>query len=143
MANTRGRRIINLPIRFRNDLDSIDSVRTPSPPLTYDCFSSLPGYARPVSETISQSTDVCPSCQMSNHRKRGRALVHHADFFIIVYATDRRRPNSQVFARGYAIAVFSQKIPPTLPHSRQQHLLWTNICRASRKSGAWTSLTCS
>ena len=34
--------------------------------------STLPGSANPVSETYFQSTDLCPSCQTSNHRKSGR-----------------------------------------------------------------------
>ena len=41
MANTRERRIINPTIRFRNDLDPNDSVRTPSPPPTYDAARKL------------------------------------------------------------------------------------------------------
>ena len=72
MANTRDRRIINPPIRFRYDLDPIDRDQSPCPPPVNNGFSTLPGSARPVSETYLQSTDVCPSCQTSNNSKSGR-----------------------------------------------------------------------
>ena len=61
--------ISNPSIRFRNDHDQIHYDQASITLPANDGSSSLP---RPVSETISQSTDVCPSCQMSKIRKRGR-----------------------------------------------------------------------
>ena len=82
MANTRDRRSIIAPIRFRYDLDPIDRDQSPCHPPVNNGSSTLPGSARPVSETYFQSTDVCPSCQTSNHRRSGRycascGLFHH------------------------------------------------------------------
>ena len=71
MASTRDRRIINPPIRFRYDLYPIDRDQSPCPSPVNNGSSTLTGSTRPVSETYFQSTDVCPSCQTSNHRKSG------------------------------------------------------------------------
>ena len=51
----------------------------------------LPGSARSDSETISQSTDVCHSRQMLNHRKIVLCITW--TFFAILPAPTSRRPN--------------------------------------------------
>ena len=75
-------------------------------------------------------------------------MRHHAAFFTTMPAHASRRSNPLVSARGYANTVYSMKIPASLPHSRQQHLLCTNISRTSRMfgltpPGVWTMLTTS
>ena len=137
MANTHDRRIVNPPIRFRYDLDPIDRDPSPCPPPANDDSSTLPGSTRPVSVTYFQWTDVCPLCQTSNHRKSGR-YYESCDLFYhpaCLPASASRRPNPQASARGYANAVYSMNMQPSLPF--QQHLLLTNICRMS-----WNSPSC-
>ena len=50
-------------------------------------------------------------------------IAHHVVFFTILPVPASRRPNHRASARGYANAVYSQNMQPSLPHSRQQHLL--------------------
>ena len=86
MANTRDRRSIIPPIRFRYDLDPIDRDRSPCLPPVSNGSSILPGSARPVSYTYFQSTDVCPSCQTSNHCKSGRYCASCGLFYHLACA---------------------------------------------------------
>ena len=86
MANTRDRRIINPPIRFRYDLDPIDRDQSSCPPPVNNGSSTLPGSARPDSGTCFQSTDVCPSSQTSNQRKSGRYFASCGLFYHLACA---------------------------------------------------------
>ena len=81
MANTRDRLFINPPNRFRCDLDPIDRDQSTCHPPVNNGSSTLLGSARPVSETYFQSTDVCPSCQTSNHSKSGRYCASCGIFY--------------------------------------------------------------
>ena len=65
------------------------------------------------SRTSSQSTYVL-------HLKRRItasvvAIAHHAVFHTVIHAPASRRPNPQASARGYANAVYSQNMQPSLP----------------------------
>ena len=144
MANTREGRIINPPIRFRNDLDLINFDHASSYLPTNVGSSKLPGSARPVFETIFQSTDLCPSRQMSNLRKRGRHCASCCLFYHLACARLKKAESSSLRTWLYN-SVYSIKMPPSHPHSRQQHLLCTNTCRTSSLTppGAWTTLTSS
>ena len=94
MANTRDRRSIIPPIRFRYDLDPIDRDQSPCHPPVSNGSSILPGSARPVSETYFQSTDVCPSCQTSNHHKSGRYCASCGLFYHISCARLKKAESS-------------------------------------------------
>ena len=96
MASTCEHRIINTPIHFCDGLDPIDSVRTASLPQTYDGSLSLPISSCPVSETISQSTDVCPSCQMTNYRKRCRHCTSCRLFYHLAGAHLKKAKSSSL-----------------------------------------------
>ena len=94
MANTRDRRSIILPIRFRYDLDPIDRDQSPCHRPVNNGSSTLPGSARPVSETYFQSTDVCPSCQTSNHRRSGRYCASCGLFYHLACARLKKAESS-------------------------------------------------
>ena len=56
--------------------------------------STLPGSARPVSETYFQSTDVYPSCQTSNHHKSGRYCASCGLFYNLAFARLKKTESS-------------------------------------------------
>ena len=94
MANTRDRRSIIPPIRFRYDLDPIERDQSPCHPPVSNGSSILPGSARPVTVTYFQSTDVCPSCQTSNHRKSGRYCASCGLFYHLACARLKKAESS-------------------------------------------------
>ena len=127
MANTRDRRSIIPPIRFRYDLDPIDRDQSPCHPPVNNGSSTLPGSARPVSETYFQSTDVCP-CQTSNHRRSGRYCASCGLFYHLACARLKKAESSGL--RTWLCqrclfpehATLSSPQPSTAP-SMNQHLL--------------------
>ena len=127
MANTRDRRSIIPPIRFRYDLDRIDRDQSPCHPPVSNGSSILPGSARPVTETYFQSTDVCPSCQTSNHRKSGRYCASCGLFYHLACARLKKAESSGL--RKWLCqrclfpehATLSSSQPSTAP-SMNQHL---------------------
>ena len=89
--------------------------------------STLPGSARPDSETYFQSTDVCP-CQTSNHRKSGRYCASCGLFYHLACARLKKAESSglrtwlcqrRLFPEH---ATLSSPQPSTAP-SMNQHLL--------------------
>ena len=128
MANTRDRRSIIPPIRFRYDLDPIDGDQSPCHPPVNNGSSTLPGSAQPVSETYFQSTDVCPSCQTSNHRKSGRYCASCGLFYHLACVRLKKAESSGL--RTWLCqrclfpehATLSSPQPSTAP-SMNQHLL--------------------
>ena len=79
MANTRDRRSINPPIRFRYDLDSIDRDQSPCHPPVNNGSSTLPGPLDPFPRrTSSRPTYVL----LAKRRITARvvAIAHHAVF---------------------------------------------------------------
>ena len=128
MANTRDRHIINPPIRFRYDLDPIDRGQSPCHPPVSNGSSILPGSARPITETYFQSTDVCPSCQTSNHRKSGRYCVSCGLFYHLACARLKKAESSGLRTWPCQRCLFSEHAtlsspqPSTAP-SMNQHLL--------------------
>ena len=127
MANTRDRRSIIPPIRFRYGLDPIDRDQSPCHPPVNNDSSTLTGSARPVSETYFQSTDVCPSCQTSNHRKSGRYCASCGIFYHLACARLKKAESSGL--RTWLCqrclfpehATLSSSQPSTAP-SMNQHL---------------------
>ena len=87
---------MNPPIRFRYDLDPIDRDQSPCPPPVNNGSSTLPGSARPVSETFFQSIDVCPSCQTSYHRKSCRYCASCGLFYHIACARLKKAESSSL-----------------------------------------------
>ena len=94
MAYTRDRRVINPHIRVRYYFDPIDRDQSPCHPPVNDGSSTLPGSARPVFETYFYSTDVCPSCQASNHRKSGRYCASCGIFYHLACARLKKAESS-------------------------------------------------
>ena len=94
MANTRDRHFINPPIRFRCDLVPIDKDQSTCHPPVNNGSSTLLGSARPVSQTYFQSTDVCPSCQTSNHSKSGRYCASCGIFYHLACARLKKAESS-------------------------------------------------
>ena len=128
MANTFDRRSIIPPIRFRYDLDPIDRDQSPCHPPVSNGSSTLPGSARPVSETYFQSTDVCSSCQTSNHRKSGRYCVSCGLFYHLACTRLKKAESSGLRTWLFQRCLFpehatlSSPRPSTAP-SMNQHLL--------------------
>ena len=124
LANTRDRRSIIPPIRFRYDLDPIDRDQSP----VKNGSLTLPGSARPVSETYFQSTDVCLSCQTSNHRKSGRYCASCGLFYHLACARLKKAETSGLrtwlcqrclFPEHATLSSLQSSIAPSM----NQHLL--------------------
>ena len=81
------RRIINPPISFRNDRDTIDCIHAPSPSPVNDGSSSLPVSDQSVSNTLTYVLHV--QCRIS---VREVDIVHHADVFATLPAPVTRGP---------------------------------------------------
>ena len=82
MANTRERRIFNPPIRFRNDLDHVDSVRSPS---QSQRTMTLLHYQDPLSKFPRRSPNRPTSVLHDKTRVLAAevGIVHHTDFFAL------------------------------------------------------------
>ena len=128
MANTSDRRIINPPIRFRYGLDPIDRDQSPCCPPVNNGSSTLPGSTRPISETYFQSTDVCPSCQTSNHCKSGRYCASCGIFYYLACTRLKKAESSGLRTRICQRCLFpehatlSSPQPSTAPYMNK-HLL--------------------
>ena len=128
MTNTRDRRSIIPPIRFRYDLDPIDRDQSPCYPPVNNGSSILTGSARPVSETYIQSTDACPSYQTSNHRKSGRHCASCGIFYHLACARLKKVESSGLRTWLCQRCIFpehatlSSPQPSTAPYMNQ-HLL--------------------
>ena len=78
---------------------------------------------------LPRRTSSRPTYVLAKRRITARvvAIAHHVVFFTILPAPASRRPNHRASARGYANAVYSQNMQPSLPQpstapSMNQHL---------------------